>query len=154
MRPARYAEAADMAVLSRDLIEAGLSWRYTPGRIAALIADPECTVLVACEGGGVVQAFAVMHFGDELAHLALLCVRPARQRRGIARRLLKWLMESARVAGITRVDLELRADNAGALAFYHRLGFVQTQLVEGYYAARIAARRMSLRLGAEDWSDS
>lgn len=154
VRPARVAEAADMAILSRDLIEAGLAWRYTPRRIAALIADPGCIVLVACESEAVVQGFAVMHFGDEQAHLTLLCVRPARQRRGIARRLLDWLTASARVAGIARVDLELRADNEGALAFYRRLGFVQVQLVEGYYAARIAARRMSLRLSAERCDDA
>ncbi len=61
-----------------------------------------------------------MQFGDLHAHLALLCVPPAQQQRGIGRRLIEWLVESARVAGIASIRLELRADNAAALYFYRR----------------------------------
>jgi [ribosomal protein S18]-alanine N-acetyltransferase len=134
-----------MAEMSRELIEAGLRWRYTPLRMAALIGDAETTALVAFDGLQV-QGFAVMKFGDVDAHLALLCVQPAQRRRGIGRRLNEWLVESARVAGIVSIGLELRADNAEALSFYCRLGFTQTQWVPGYYDGRIAARRMTLRL--------
>jgi [ribosomal protein S18]-alanine N-acetyltransferase len=134
-----------MAEMSRELIEAGLRWRYTPLRMAALIGEAETTALVAFDGLQV-QGFAVMKFGDVDAHLALLCVQPAQRRRGIGRRLNEWLVESARVAGIVSIGLELRADNAEALSFYCRLGFTQTQWVPGYYDGRIAARRMTLRL--------
>lgn len=147
LRPARVREARAMAEMSRDLIEAGLTWRYTPPHMAALIREPETMALVACDGARI-QGFAVMHFGDEQAHLALLCVRPALQQRGIGRRLNEWLIESARVAGIVSVRLELRADNAAALSFYHRLGFAETELVADYYDGRIAARRMTLALRA------
>jgi ribosomal-protein-alanine N-acetyltransferase len=136
-----------MAEMSRDLIEAGLGWRYTPPRMAALINDPETVVLVACDSTRI-QGFAVMQFGDRHAHLALLCVRPTQQRRGIGRRLSEWLIESARVAGIVSIRLELRADNAAALALYRRLGFAETQWLPGYYESRIAARRMTLSLHA------
>jgi len=47
IRPARVEEAPVMAAMSRDLIEAGLAWRYTPRRIAAMMADPEAVALVA-----------------------------------------------------------------------------------------------------------
>ena len=87
-----------------------------------------------------------MQFGDERAHLVLMCVRPARRRQGVARRLLDWLEGSARVAGIVSIDLELRADNDGAHAFYRALGFGESAVVPGYYEGRVAARRMSLRL--------
>jgi ribosomal protein S18 acetylase RimI-like enzyme len=147
LRPARALEARAMAEMSRELIEAGLAWRYTPPRMAALIRDPDTVALVACDGARI-QGFAVMQFGDEHAHLALLCVRPTQQRRGIGRRLHDWLLASAQVAGITSIRLELRADNAAALAFYQRLGFAETQLVPGYYDGQIAARRMSLALRA------
>lgn len=136
-----------MAEMSRDLIEAGLDWRYTPSRIAALIGAHDTMALVA-RAGPHILGFAVMHFGDDEAHLVLLCVRPAQRRRGIGRGLLDWLLESARVAGIRTIGLELRADNAAALAFYRQLGFVQGQAVAGYYGAGIAAQRMMLRLGA------
>ena len=136
-----------MAEMSRELIEAGLGWRYTPLRMAALISDPETVALVAWEGLRI-QGFAVMQFGDVHAHLVLLCVQPRQQRRGIGRRLCEWLIESARVAGIASIRLELRADNAVALSFYRRLGFIETQLAPGYYDGLIAARRMSLSLHA------
>lgn len=130
-----------MAEMSRELVETGLGWRYTPARMAALISDPETVALVACEAA-CIRGLAVMRFGDERGHLALLCVDPAHQRRGIGRRMTEWLVVSARIAGLVSIELELRADNLGALAFYRRLDFRQTQRVPGYYAGRIAARRM------------
>jgi ribosomal-protein-alanine N-acetyltransferase len=134
-----------MAEMSRELIEVGLSWRYTPRRMTALINDPETVALVACDESRI-QGFAVMQFGDVHAHLVLLCVRPTQQLRGIGRRLNDWLVESARVAGIASIRLELRADNATALSFYRRLGFTETQLIADYYDGPIAARRMALLL--------
>ena len=136
-----------MAEMSRDLIEGGLRWRYTPQRMRALMHEDETAALVACDGTGL-QGFAVMQFGDVHAHLALLCVQPPQQLRGIGRRLNEWLVESARVAGIASIRLELRADNAAALSFYRRLGFTETQVVPRYYDGQIAARRMTLRLNA------
>lgn len=134
-----------MAEMSRELIEVGLGWRYTPRRMAALIGDPETVALVACDASSI-QGFAIMQFGDENAHLTLLCVRPTQRKRGIGRRMNEWLVESARVAGIASVQLELRADNAVALAFYRRIGFTETQWVPGYYGGQFAARRMVLQL--------
>lgn len=134
-----------MAEMSRELVEAGLGWRYTPSRMAALMRDPDIVVLVACEAARV-AGFAVMQFGDEHAHLVLLCVAPAQQRRGVGRRLTEWLVASAQVAGIASIRLELRADNAAALAFYRRLAFTEAQHLPGYYSGRIAARRMERTL--------
>ena len=141
LRPALTCEARSMAEMSRDLVETGLGWRYTPIRMATLISDPDTVALVACDASHI-QGFAVMRFGDEHAHLALLCVDAGRQRRGIASRLTKWLVKSAQVAGITSIELEVRADNLAALAFYRRLAFSETQWLPGYYSDRIAARRM------------
>lgn len=141
LRPARAPEAQAMALMSRELIETGLGWRYTPLRMAMLLRDTETVALVACDNARI-QGFAVMQFGDEKAHLMLLCVQPARQRRGIGRRLLAWLTLSARVAGMASIQVELRADNADALAFYRQLGYVQTELIECYYGGTLAARRM------------
>jgi [ribosomal protein S18]-alanine N-acetyltransferase len=146
LRLARLDEARVMAEMSRELIETGLGWRYTPARMKALISDPETVALVACDGAGI-QGLALMHFAEQHGHLVLLCVRPARQRQGTGRRLLEWLLASARVAGLEAVGLELRADNPAALQFYRALGFSETQWLAGYYSGRVAAQRMSLRLG-------
>lgn len=151
LRLARRSDAAAMAELSRRHIEEGLTPRYTPGRIARLIADPETIALVADDAAGV-QGFAVMAFGDERAHLLLLCVQPRQRRQGVARRLVDWLLASAQVAGMASVHLELRADNEGARAFYRSLGFADTLRVPGYYEGRVDAQRMVrlLRLARQE----
>ena len=145
LRLARPSDARVMAEMSRDLIESGLEWRYTPRRMAALIDDAESSALVAGDASGI-QGFAIMQFGDERAHLSLLCVRPGQRRLGIARCLHHWLVDSARVAGSASIQLELRADNAVALLFYQRLGFTERQTVPNYYGGHLAARRMVLQL--------
>jgi len=145
LRPAREQEARAMAEMSRTLIEAGLGWRYTPQRMATLMRDAETAALVAHDGAGI-QGFAVMQFGDEHAHLVLLCVQPMQWQRGIGRRLIEWLLASARVAGMASIRLELRADNGAALSFYRRLGFTETKLVPGYYDGQIPALGMTLRI--------
>ena len=141
IRLAQRRDAQGIALMSRDLIESGLGWRYDASRIARGIADRDTVALVACDGQLVV-GFAMMQFGDERAHLALLAVRPLYRRRGIARRLVEWLVESAQTAGIATIHLELRASNHAAKRFYRVLDFSETVLVPGYYLGREAALRM------------
>ena len=149
----RLADAGDadiLARMSRDLIEAGLGWRYRADRVRRLIARRDTVVLVACAGLGGVAGFAVMQFDDEHAHLTLLAVRPSHQRQGVARQMLQWLLQSARVAGVVSIHLELRASNRAALHFYRALGFVQTLVLAGYYEQRESAIRMMCLLRAPE----
>ncbi len=137
-------DAAALASMSRDLIEAGLGWRYRSQSVRDLIYDPETVTLVA-RNGEALAGFGIMKFGDERAHLVLLAVRPVYQRRGIARRVLQWLVESAATAGMVSIHVELRARNTGAYAFYRAIGFAETLRLPGYYSGRETAIRM-LRL--------
>ncbi len=57
--------------------------------------------------------------------LSALAVDPARQRRGIAGRLLAWFYERARTGGFDRVTLHVWADNEGAQRLYAKEGFVE-----------------------------
>jgi len=134
-------DAAALARMSRDLIETGLGWGYRADRVAQMIDDPDCVALVARDGPLPI-GFAVMKFGDERAHLVLLAVEPRHQRTGVGRKLLAWLIESAVVAGITSVHVELRAHNRVGLAFYRAMGFSETLRVPGYYQGRETAIRM------------
>ena len=137
-------DAPAIASMSRDLIEAGLGWQYRTQRICELIDDPEAVTLVAREGEAL-TGFAIMSFGNERAHLVLLAVREGCRRRGIARRMTQWLIESAATAGIATVHVELRDQNRAAYALYRTLGFSETLRLPGYYRGREAAIRM-LRL--------
>jgi ribosomal protein S18 acetylase RimI-like enzyme len=51
-------------------------------------------------------------------------VLPDYRKRGIGERLLRACLAKAEVQGITRVELEARADNANAIRLYERVGFV------------------------------
>jgi ribosomal protein S18 acetylase RimI-like enzyme len=131
--------------MARELIEAGLGWSWTPSRVGREILSPETVVLAACHGERVV-AFAIMHFGDDTAHLNLLAVELDFQRAGIGRRLVIWLEESALTAGIASIGLELRASNQTARRFYYDLGYQETGVVPGYYRGLEAAIRMARAL--------
>jgi len=134
-------DAATLAQMARDYIETGLGWSYQPHRIGELIRDPDVTALVARDAGCTV-GFAIMSFGDDRAHLVLLAVHPSRRRRGIGRRLLNWLVESATTAGIATIHVELRADNVAAYGMYEAAGFAETFRVPRYYRGRETAVRM------------
>lgn len=138
---ARRSDATALSLMARDLIEAGLGWEYRAERIARFIDDRDTVVLVARDRGDAI-GFAVMTFGDERAHLTLLAVSPTYQRRGIARRMLAWLMESASVAGVSSIHVELRAGNTAARRLYRSSGFVETLRLPGYYRGRESALRM------------
>ena len=153
--PARLCDADTIAAMSRDLIEAGLGWEYRPERIARLMLSPDTATVVAIDRGRCV-GFALMTFGDDRAHLVLLAVRPTHRRLGIARKLLGWLLDSARTAGVMSVHLELIDDNAAARAFYRSIGFSETFRLPGYYRGRKTALRMvyvlrSPRTTAPEW---
>ena len=142
LRLARPADLYPISRMSRELIETGLGWSWTPARVGREILSTESVVLAGCHEDRVV-AFAIMHFGDETAHLNLLAVEPEYQRIGVGRRLVVWLEESALTAGITRINLELRAGNHAAQQFYRSLGYHETGVVPGYYRGLESAIRMA-----------
>ena len=141
-RPASVADAPRLAAMSRDLVELGLGWSWVPSRIAWHVRAPESVVLVARQGARI-AGFAIMRFAVEDAHLDLLAVKPAYRRVGIGRGLIAWLEESALVAGISVVYLEVRADNDAARSFYEKLGYRPIKRMPGYYDGREAAIRMA-----------
>jgi [ribosomal protein S18]-alanine N-acetyltransferase len=151
IRPAEPRDAQAIATMSRDFIESGLGWKYDAGRVLRAMRDRETLAVVACEGAkgnlrGAVAGFAIMEFGDERAHLVLLAVRPSHRRLGIGQRLLDWLLESARVAGMASIHLELRAGNDAARRFYRAMGFYETVLVPGYYRSGEGRKEGALRM--------
>ena len=141
LRLARPSEAGSIANLSRDLIEYGLRWRWTPMRVAASIRAADVNVLVACAHRQI-AGFAIMRYGDDDAHLELLAVAAPYRRAGVGRQLLEWLEQCAVVAGIFSVALEVRAGNEGAQLFYKRMGYRALVQLPGYYQGIEAAIRM------------
>ena len=145
IRLATAADAPAIADMSRQYIESGLGWSWTPARIAAAIADRETNVALIDQPDGVL-AFGIMHYAERSAHLALLAVDPAQRRRGIAAQLVAWLEKCADTAGIERIRVEARSDNPEALAFYQKLGYVQIDRLARYYRGVLDAVRLEKTL--------
>jgi [ribosomal protein S18]-alanine N-acetyltransferase len=157
---AKVAEAPLLARISRDYIEQGLNWRWQTGQIRRLIQDPESVALCARTQplrrldpvspmhykGGDVLGFGIMTYGLERAHLMLLAVLPRARRRNIASKLLDWLEETAITAGVSRIELEVRAGNVAARSFYRERGYHERDYLAGYYSGQESAFRMARNL--------
>jgi ribosomal-protein-alanine N-acetyltransferase len=141
LEPARVADAALLAVMSRQFVEAGLAPAWSTARIGWHIRHPDSVVLTARTGLGL-AGFAIMRYADDVAHLNLLAVVPTHRRRGVARSLLGWLEETALTAGTFIIGLELRAGNEVARAFYRALGYREIGEIPGYYQGIESAVRM------------
>jgi ribosomal protein S18 acetylase RimI-like enzyme len=167
--------AREIAEMSRDMVEQGLTWSWTPARVQHFITGAESSVVIARrDRNGVhlhgrerrrfvddrygssrrgIDAFAIMQFSDDVAHLNLLAVAPEHRRQGLGRQLMDWLTLTATEAGVFRIDLELRTRNEPARKFYENLGFESRGVVQGYYQGREAALRMTRRLAVDEDTD-
>lgn len=135
------ADARGIAEMSRDYVEYGLGWSWTPSRVMKAIRDDATNVAVVRERG-LVLGFGIMRYGEQKAHLTLLAVRPTERKRGLGAVLLSWLEKSALTAGIERVQLEARCDNPIAIAFYRDHGYAESGTVRGYYRGEVDALRL------------
>lgn len=144
---ARVHDAAEIARMSRDLIENGLPWAWRPERVAASVRSSQANVVVARARGRMV-GFGIMRYGDDQAHLDLLAVDAEFRRAGLGCLLVGWLEKPAVVGGIASVLLEVREQNRDAQAFYERLGYRRLARLADYYQGREAAIRMTRQLGS------
>jgi ribosomal-protein-alanine N-acetyltransferase len=145
IRLAQVADAADIAALSRDLIEYGLGWGWTERRVRRSMHDRATNVAVVREQGQL-YGFGIMKYDDDVAHLLLFAVHYLRRRRGVGSQLLSWLEASADTAGIGRIRLEARIDNEIAQSFYLRHGYNKVATLVGYYRGIEDAVRLEKRL--------
>jgi [ribosomal protein S18]-alanine N-acetyltransferase len=145
---AQESDAPDIAALSRDAIERGLSWRWTQRRVLRAVRDPATNVVVARRGGALL-GFAIMQYGDDDAHIVLFAVEASQRRSGLGTALLAWLEATAAIAGIHTIRLEARAGNAAAKSFYRRHGFTEYGSSPGYYEDVEDAVRMVKHLGPD-----
>jgi [ribosomal protein S18]-alanine N-acetyltransferase len=139
-------DVVEIARMSRDLIENGLRWSWTPSRVAASVRSSN-TIVVVARAENRIAGFGIMRYGDDEAHLDLLGVGHEYRREGVGRRLVEWLEKPALVAGISAVFLEVRGSNHGAQVFYERLGYRKLAQIAYYYQGRESAMRMGRELG-------
>ena len=87
-RLAGPADAYEMAVMSRYLVEVGLrGWSWPPECVAKAVRA-RSTLVVVAEVRAHLVGFAIMEFGEVQAHLSLFAVKPSYHRCGIGRALM------------------------------------------------------------------
>ncbi|MCC7100854.1 MAG: GNAT family N-acetyltransferase [Rubrivivax sp.] len=124
---ASYRECLD--VVAREKRYLGLTQALPLAQTEAFVRDnvrSDAIQFVALEGERVVGwADIFPHWAQALAHCAGLGmgVHPDYRRRCIGRQLLQACIAKAWRKGVTRIELEARADNAHAIALYRQLGF-------------------------------
>jgi ribosomal-protein-alanine N-acetyltransferase len=103
---------------------------------------------VVREAGRVV-AYAVVSVAGEVAELQRIAVEAGHRRSGLATLLLADVVRRAAADGAGRLLLEVREDNAGAVAFYAASGFVALARRPRYYRDGTTAVVMQLLLAGE-----
>jgi ribosomal protein S18 acetylase RimI-like enzyme len=91
---------------------------------------------VAETDGATVGFLAALFSGEEIEILNLAVLPVARKAR-VASSLLEAALAVAQGSGGKRAFLEVRASNAGAIAFYERHGFLLAGRRAAYYAAPV-----------------
>jgi len=138
-------DAYSIATMSRDIIEHGLQWNWTPERIGRCVMSPDINVVTAKNHGDVI-GFGIMYYGYTKAHLNLLGVDATWRSYGIGHNLLEWLERCAITAGLECCQLEVRESNVHARKFYQHHGYCEMETVAGYYQRKEDAIRMSKSL--------
>jgi ribosomal-protein-alanine N-acetyltransferase len=141
---ARPSDAPAVAALEAAALGAD-AWSATLVEQGIIGDVPTVHYLVAREDDGVV-GYAAASVAGEVVELQRIAVDAAHRREGVGTRLLADVARLARADGAERVLLEVREDNAGAIAFYAGLGFTELARRPRYYRDGAAAVVMELAL--------
>lgn len=106
---------------------------WTPGNFRdSVLAGNSCWI---AESGGEMAGYGVMLVAAGEAHLLNLGVARPWQRKGLGRRVLQFLIRTAREGGAEIMYLEVRPSNTPALALYEDIGFTRVAKRRNYYPA-------------------
>ena len=136
--------ALELVALGPDAWSAALVEQGITGEV------PTVHYLVFREDELVTGYVAVSVAGD-VVEVQRIAVDPDRRRGGVATLLLGEVVRLARADGAERLLLEVREDNAGALALYDAAGFAEIARRPRYYRDGATAVVLELWVGTAQW---
>lgn len=101
--------------------------------LAELTPDDERMAIGVRRDDGALQGFALARYGVDAMQVLVVATDPAARGSGVGRALVREIARRAREAGYPRIDLEVRAGNAAAIALYATEGFVGVGRRRRYY---------------------
>ncbi|MBX9895487.1 MAG: ribosomal protein S18-alanine N-acetyltransferase [Nitrosomonas sp.] len=120
---------------------------WSPGNFSDSIdAGYLCQVM---EQADTIVGYGIMMMSPDEAHILTLGIAANWQKKGLGKKLLQHLIQSARDMNAKSILLDVRESNLGAAQLYQQMGFQQIATRKGYYPAmcgREDARVMQLLL--------
>jgi [ribosomal protein S18]-alanine N-acetyltransferase len=140
-------QAAAVAKLHQELFDPP----WDVDSIATLLDHPASTAFLAMIGNPKMPiGFVMAQLAADEAEILSIGVAKPWQRKGIGQRLIEGLARAAKRAEAKRLFLDVAADNDGAMALYHKAGFLGVGLRRGYYeragAPAVDALTLALKL--------
>ena len=131
----RTAAPADLGALVALELRAFSGDRMSRAQYRRHLASAGAAVLVADAPGEELLGSALVFFrrGSTLARLYSIATAPAARGRGIGAQLLAAAEGAARDRGCRALRLEVRVDNAAAIALYERAGYRRIGRYADYY---------------------
>lgn len=122
---------------------------YSRSELAGYIRRPNSVTLVAEQGGQVAGYVVAERGGRKVGHIITLDVRAQARRSGLGSKLMAAAEERLRGLGCPSVLLEVAVDNASAIAFYQRQGYVTLATIPHYYNGKMDALLLGKKLAGE-----
>ena len=103
-------------------------WNDPASDIALARRNPNSTVLVGRTGGAIVATAMVGHDGHR-GWVYYVAVDPDRQKKGLGRAIMDAAEQWLRAAGLPKLQLLVRRENAQAGAFYQSIGYEEADTI-------------------------
>lgn len=132
LRPATPADIPAIVALEAE----GFESRWSAAIYGEELARPSAWIdLAVAAADDAVLGFVCAWQVVDACHLLRIATHPDHRGRGIGRALVERLIERARAAGCSHLELEVASRNAPAIALYQRVGFQVVGVRRGYYRA-------------------
>jgi len=137
LRDHRAADFEALWQLDQECFPAELAYSRT--ELAGYIHRQSSVTLVAERDGKIAGYIVAERGGRKVGHIITLDVRAEARRSGLGSKLMAAGEERLGAMGCASVLLEVAVDNAAAIAFYHRQGYVTLATIPRYYNDRTDA---------------
>ncbi len=120
----------------QEILDIELSSFITPWRLPQFIdelSNPYSHIWGLVENDALIGYICFWIIGDEI-HILNLAIRPDMRGKGMAKLLLKKLIEMAKEKDISNIWLEVRISNNRAISLYKSIGFEKVGIRKGYYS--------------------
>jgi ribosomal protein S18 acetylase RimI-like enzyme len=148
LRPARMQDIPALLAIEQRCFDAD---RLSRRNFAWMLSKAH-GVLTVAEGPEGLRGYGLVlfHAGTSLARLYSLAVLPETRGQGLGERLLRAAEEQALADGCVTMRLEVRPDNAAAIALYERLGYRRFGVLPDYYEDHSEALRLERRIACAE----